>query len=50
MEQFVLVECFQKKGDTFQGISFFFLLPEFLEISAPFVHTYQYQAPHGNTC
>ena len=37
MEQFIPVECFRKKGNTFRGISFFSLLPEFPEISVPFV-------------
>ena len=41
MERFILVEGFQKKGNTFRDISFFSLLPEF--------HTYKCQAPHGNT-
>ena len=40
MERFILVEKFRKKGNTFRGISFFPLLPEFPEISVPFVHTY----------
>ena len=39
-ERFIPVESFRKKGKTFRGISFFSLLPEFLEISVPFVHTY----------
>ena len=37
MEQFIPVECFRKKGNTFRGIPFFSLLPEFPEISVPFV-------------
>ena len=49
MERFIPVECFRKKGNTFRGIPFFSLLPEFQEFSLPFVHTYQYQAVHGNT-
>ena len=48
MERFIPVECFRKKGNTFRGITFFSLLPEFPEISVPFVHNYQYQASHGN--
>ena len=40
MEQFILVENFRKKGNTFRGISFFLLLPEFPKISVPFVHSY----------
>ena len=39
MERFIPVESFQKKGNTFQGISFFLLLPEFPKISVPFVHS-----------
>ena len=37
-----------KKGNTFQGISFFSLLPKFPKISVPFVHL-QCKALHGNT-
>ena len=37
MERFIPVECFRKKGNTFRGIPFFSLLPEFSEISVPFV-------------
>ena len=37
MERFIPVECFRKKGNTFRGIPFFSLLPEFPEISVPFV-------------
>ena len=48
MERFIPVECFRKKGNTFRGITFFSLLPEFPEISVPFVHNYQCQASHGN--
>ena len=41
MERFIPVESFRKKGtDTFRGISFFSLLPEFPEISVPFLHSY----------
>ena len=40
MERFIPVESFRKKGHTFPGISFFPLLPEFLKISVPFVHSY----------
>ena len=40
MGRFIPVENFRKKGKTFWGISFFSLLPEFAEISVPFVHTY----------
>ena len=40
---------FGKKGNTFRGISFFSLLPEFQEISIPFVLTYKCQGPHGST-
>ena len=40
MEQFIPVESFWKKGNTFGGISFFPLLPEFPKISVPFVHSY----------
>ena len=43
MERFIPVECFRKKGNTFRGF-FFSLLPEFPEISVPFVHNYQCQA------
>ena len=46
VERFIPVESFRKKGNTFRGISFFSLLPEFPEISVPFV---QCQALHGNT-
>ena len=49
MERFIPVECFRKKGNTFRGVPFFSLLPEFPEISVPFVHIYQCQAPHENT-
>ena len=31
---------FSEKSNTFRGISFFPLLPEFPEISVPFVHSY----------
>ena len=48
MERFILVEYFQKKGNTFRGISSFSLQPEFPEISIPFVHTYKCQSPPGN--
>ena len=44
MKRFIPVECFRKKGNTFRGIPFFSLLPEFPEISVPFVHTHQCQA------
>ena len=40
VEQFIPVESFRKKGNTFRGISFFPLLPEFPKISVPFVHSY----------
>ena len=40
MERFIPVESFRKKGNTFRGISFFSLLPEFPKISVPFVHFY----------
>ena len=40
MERFIPVENFRKKGNTFRGISFFPLLPEFPKISVPFVHSY----------
>ena len=40
MEQFIPVENFRKKGNTFRGISLFSLLPEFPKISVPFVHSY----------
>ena len=40
MERFIPVENFLKKGNTFQGISFFPLLPEFPKFSEPFVHSY----------
>ena len=40
MERFIPVENFGKKGNTFRGISFFSLLPEFPKISVPFVHSY----------
>ena len=39
-EQFIPVENFQKKGNTFRGISFFLFLLEFLKISVPFIHSY----------
>ena len=37
MERLIPEECFRKKGNTFQGIPVFSLLPEFPEISVPFV-------------
>ena len=37
MEQFIPVECFRKKGNTFRGIPFLSLLPEFPKMSVPFV-------------
>ena len=40
MERFIPVESFWKKGNTFRGISFFPLLPEFPKISVPFVNSY----------
>ena len=40
MERFIPVESFRKKGNTFWGIPFFSLLPEFPKISVPFVHSY----------
>ena len=40
MERFIPVESFRKKGNTFWGISFFSLLPEFPKIVVPFVHPY----------
>ena len=40
MERFIPVVRFRKKGNTFRGISFFPLLPEFPNISVPFVHSY----------
>ena len=40
MERFIPVESFRKKGNTFRGIFFFPLLPEFSKISGPFVHCY----------
>ena len=40
MERFIPVENFRKKGNTFRGISFFSLWPEFPKISVPFVHSY----------
>ena len=40
IERFIPVDCFRKKGNTFRGISYFSLFPEFPEISVPFVHTY----------
>ena len=40
MEWFIPVETFRKKGNTFRGISFFSLSPEFPKISVPFVHSY----------
>ena len=40
MERFIPVENFRKKGNTFRGISFFPLLPEFPKISVPFAHSY----------
>ena len=39
MERFIPVENYRKKGNNFRGISFFWLLLEFPEISVPFVHT-----------
>ena len=38
MERFIPVEFFRKKGNTFRGITFFSLFPEFPEISVPFVN------------
>ena len=53
MEWLIPVECFQKKGNTFQGIPFLSILPELPEISVPFVleltYMYQCQAPHSDT-
>ena len=49
MERFIPVENVRKKGNTFRSISFFSLLPEFQEISVPFVLTYNCQGPHGST-
>ena len=49
IEQFILVDCFRKKGSTLRGISYFLLFPELPEISVPFVHTYQCQAPTGSS-
>ena len=40
MERFIPVESFRKKGNTFRGISFFSLLPEFPKISVPLLHSY----------
>ena len=40
MERLIQVESFLKNGNTFRGISFFSLLPEFPKISVPFVHSY----------
>ena len=40
MKRFIPVEMFRKEGNTFRGISFFSLLPEFPKISVPFVHSY----------
>ena len=40
MVRFIAVESFRKTGNTFRGISFFSLLPEFPKISVPFVHSY----------
>ena len=40
MERFIPMESFRKKGNTFRGISFFPLLPEFPKISVPFGHSY----------
>ena len=40
MERFIPVESFRKKSNTFPGISFFPLLPEFPKISVPFVNSY----------
>ena len=48
MAQFILVEIFRKKGNTFRGISFFSVSPDFLEISVPFCTQYQCHTPHGN--
>ena len=48
MERFILGKIFGKKGNTFWGISFFSLLPEFPEISVQFVPTYKCQSPRGN--
>ena len=45
MERFVPLECSRKKGNTLRCIPFFSILPEFPEISVPFVYTYQLQAP-----
>ena len=49
MERFILVENFRKKGNTFRGISFFSLLPEFPKIllkiwkmAADFQNVYRY--------
>ena len=33
------MESFRRKGNTFRGISFFSLLPEFPKSSVPFVHS-----------
>ena len=38
MAGFIPVEFFRKKSNTFRGITFFSLFPEFPEISVPFVH------------
>ena len=38
MERLIPMEFFRKKGNTFRGITFFSLFPEFPEISVPFVH------------
>ena len=40
MERFHPVENFRKKGNTFRGISFFPLLPEFPKTSVLFVQSY----------
>ena len=40
MERFIPVKNFRKKGNTFRGISFFSLWPEFPKIYVPFVHSY----------
>ena len=36
----IQMESFRRKRNTFRGISFFSLLPEFPKISVPFVHSY----------
>ena len=40
IERFISVESFLKKGNTFRGFPFSRFLPEFPEISVPFVHSY----------